>query len=618
METYNDIITYINQYLNNELSASEKSDFKKKLETDTDLKEAYEDQLIFLGGFERVQLKNEISNARSGYIKAKWIKGIFIAGLVIVLGVVAFQITQKEEAVITPPVVEEESVFVEDTLKVEEEKQEILYTETDSITDKSKIILVEKSSIVEEISNEKSAVEETDIITEEATVSEEKEVAIAIEKPDFDPIRKSPETYLVNTEKEITIICKEGTKLTFKKHSFINKKTKKLVRGKVDLKVEEYYKLADIVLADLSTSSNGQLLETGGMLRITAKKNGQELELDKTKPMTIEFPKKKNKEGMQLFYGEENEDGINWVLSEIEKSEIDSLIPFEPKAIILEEFENVDVPFAVVDEVPVFPGCEDVVESQQRACFQSKLKSFIAANLNNDLPESLGIVGRQTVYVNFVIDSTGSISRIRSRGDYTFLNQEAERVIGLIPRMIPGRQRGRDVNVPFSIPIDFNVNTKNVILGSDQVFRKRKSDSATRATFQARIENRDPSTLSTPEINAYVFSGTKLGWINCDRFRGANQKMIVKIKDAKGSKIKLVFKNIRSVLPGRVLSNAVDFGSVPSNIPALLLAIKKIDGKLYLAIKELKTAKGLQLDLDFKEMTLKQIREAVEKATATE
>jgi hypothetical protein len=35
------------------------------------------------------------------------------------------------------------------------------------------------------------------------------------------------------------------------------------------------------------------------------------------------------------------------------------------------------------------------------------------------------------------------------------LEKEAQRIISLLPKMLPGKQRGRAVNVPYSIPINF-------------------------------------------------------------------------------------------------------------------------------------------------------------------
>ena len=67
----------------------------------------------------------------------------------------------------------------------------------------------------------------------------------------------------------------------------------------------------------------------------------------------------------------------------------------------------------------------------------------------------MGIQGR--VYVNFIIAKDGQITNIRMRGPDNNLEAEAKRIISLLPQMIPGKQRGRLVRVPFSIPITFRL-----------------------------------------------------------------------------------------------------------------------------------------------------------------
>jgi protein TonB len=67
----------------------------------------------------------------------------------------------------------------------------------------------------------------------------------------------------------------------------------------------------------------------------------------------------------------------------------------------------------------------------------------------------MGIQGR--VYVNFIIGSDGVISNVRMRGPDKNLENEAGRIISRLPRMTPGKQRGRPVRVPFSIPITFRL-----------------------------------------------------------------------------------------------------------------------------------------------------------------
>ena len=121
-----------------------------------------------------------------------------------------------------------------------------------------------------------------------------------------------------------------------------------------------------------------------------------------------------------------------------------------------EEEEDVDVPFAVIEDVPIFPGCEGVAKSERRNCFQEKMNKHIVRNFRYpEIAQEMGIQGR--VYVNFIISKDGSITNIRMRGPDKNLEKEAERIISKLPQMTPGKQRCRAVRVPFSIPITFRL-----------------------------------------------------------------------------------------------------------------------------------------------------------------
>ena len=114
----------------------------------------------------------------------------------------------------------------------------------------------------------------------------------------------------------------------------------------------------------------------------------------------------------------------------------------------------VDVPFAIIEVVPVFPGCEDA--SDMRACFNEKLQQHIAKNFRypKEAQEN-GIEGR--VNVLFIIQEDGSIGNVRMRGPDKILEDEAARIISLLPQMIAGENGGEKVRVPFAIPIYFNL-----------------------------------------------------------------------------------------------------------------------------------------------------------------
>ncbi|MCB0447100.1 MAG: energy transducer TonB, partial [Gelidibacter sp.] len=116
--------------------------------------------------------------------------------------------------------------------------------------------------------------------------------------------------------------------------------------------------------------------------------------------------------------------------------------------------EDIEVPFAVIESVPVFPGCEKGTKEEKKACFQNKMLEHVKNNFKYPkIAQEMGIYGR--VIVLFVIDKDGRVINIQSRGPDKILEKEAERIIGLLPKMIPGKQRGKPVKVTYSLPIYF-------------------------------------------------------------------------------------------------------------------------------------------------------------------
>ena len=151
----------------------------------------------------------------------------------------------------------------------------------------------------------------------------------------------------------------------------------------------------------------------------------------------------------------EDEEEVEETVIESTETNEDEIIEVE-EVEIEEEFDDVDVPFAVIEDVPIFPGCEKVAKSERRKCFQEQMNKHIRRNFRYpEIAQEMGIQGR--VYVNFIISKDGSISNIRMRGPDKNLEKEAQRIISKLPSMIPGKQRGRAVRVPFSIPITFRL-----------------------------------------------------------------------------------------------------------------------------------------------------------------
>tara|TARA_B100001939_G_scaffold35604_2_gene27736 strand:+ start:2811 stop:3527 length:717 start_codon:yes stop_codon:yes gene_type:complete len=140
----------------------------------------------------------------------------------------------------------------------------------------------------------------------------------------------------------------------------------------------------------------------------------------------------------------------------IESTESDEELVIED--IEVEEVEEeVEVPFAVIENVPVFPGCERGNNEKKRKCMSEKIARFVQKKFNTDLAGDLGLTGRQRISVIFKIDKSGNVTGVRARAPHPRLEKEAQRVINLLPKMQPGKQRGKAVIVPYSLPIIFQV-----------------------------------------------------------------------------------------------------------------------------------------------------------------
>ncbi|MEZ5107205.1 MAG: energy transducer TonB [Draconibacterium sp.] len=131
---------------------------------------------------------------------------------------------------------------------------------------------------------------------------------------------------------------------------------------------------------------------------------------------------------------------------EIEDSEADDQTVIDVAPVVVaqqeEEEEEAEV-FFIVEEMPEFPGGEPAL----RNWLASQVKYPVIAQEN-------GIQGK--VYVTFVVGKDGSISNATvARGVDPSLDKEALRVVNNLPKWKPGKQRGKPVNVSYTVPINF-------------------------------------------------------------------------------------------------------------------------------------------------------------------
>lgn len=144
--------------------------------------------------------------------------------------------------------------------------------------------------------------------------------------------------------------------------------------------------------------------------------------------------------------------------SEVEEEVIESTETSEEEIVEVEEVQEVeeeigDVPFALIQQVPIYPGCENAKDKKQ--CMSDKITQHVNKKFDTGLGAELGLSGRNRVSVQFKIDKNGDIVDVRARGPHPRLEREAVNVIKALPKMKPGEQRGQKVGVLYGLPINF-------------------------------------------------------------------------------------------------------------------------------------------------------------------
>lgn len=159
-----------------------------------------------------------------------------------------------------------------------------------------------------------------------------------------------------------------------------------------------------------------------------------------------------------------------------------------PQAIVNPSTVRSDQVFNVVEEQPEFPGG------------QGALLTFLSKNIKYPvIAQENGIEGRVTT--SFIIETDGSIRNIEVvRGVDPSLDIEAVRVISTMPKWKPGRQRGKEVAVKFTVPVTFRLQG-----GSKDKVTSKDYDNAG-IVVVGYGDKKDSNASATPENNDMVFT----------------------------------------------------------------------------------------------------------------
>lgn len=374
--------------------------------------------------------------------------------------------------------------------------------------------------------------------------------------------------FILKQDADTIFHCKEGTVLKIEQGTFVSSAETNPVSDDITLMIKEYYSISDIILGNLSTQSGGNILETGGMIFIQAFNNDNECFIKDGKSIEISFPFDKHKKDMMLFSGNFINGILNW-----SKIPNDSIQPIELQA--------------------EYPGG------------YNSLRRFLEKKI--EIPDSLADINiSEVALVKFFIDEAGMpvVVSIKNKIHQVF-NDLIAKAFSQMPRWRPARRNG--------VPIKSSIHYQTITFFNDE---KTTYDTIYQREFEKRITDTTINDLTIAEISHYIFSVSKLGWINCDRFYNEPKpktSLSVELKNTDGLDVKLVFHSFKAILHGKRKTNGVLFEDVPENETVTIVAIKKENSNNYISLSKSSTSDKVVKELKFEKVTLQGLKDKLKR-----
>lgn len=441
----------------------------------------------------------------------------------------------------------------------------------------------------------------------------------------FFRVQQPPEqSFDVTTGRDTLLFGNEGTVLKIPAFTFLDVYNRP-VKGQVQIKLTECYNYADMFAHRLTTTSNGEPLVTGGMVKIDATQDGKPLRIQSYQPISIAMPMDRYDPGMQLFLPAVPELKISAPQPVLKKDSLFVKVPGNKDSTVWIASAVQEIKGDTITATPAV-GVNWVPAGQRQAL--TIYKSYVAAKQVKlfDLRQRIkGINGGDEAsflvrtFSNIPDDKIKQLIQLRynaagyKRVHIERVNSFEDEVKGKDTRVLiskGGFVAGDSVMMNFVQAMKENlVNSSDSIrfmqklrIDSIEFFEKWRSDSI---AYVRRLEFN----------KAYSFDITGLGWINCDRFMNRGQPQLeftIKIDPGThkgGSDYKLIFTNMKSVLPGHYESGLVNFGLVPVGEPVQVVCVSENDGKPIACIQKAVTGKEAIARLVFEPVTPALFRE---------
>jgi hypothetical protein len=384
--------------------------------------------------------------------------------------------------------------------------------------------------------------------------------------------------FIVNNTRDTVIHCTGGTSIMLAANTLITESGKGSLET-VEVSIKEFSNYYDMWQHGITTTSGGNLLESGGSCYIAAKCEGEHVSVMKGESFLIEFDSPFD-QTMSTFYG------LKDSLQHVDWQNCDPVVPVTAKDGAI----NNRIPLKISDTVFYL---EPIISDEARYKSINGYR-FDLISRQNDLRKVFDTLSRfpsneaKKIYIaqkslqfRFGVDSAGRINKY----DYNFiLPKKSEKQLKQVAQHIVNTKVVNKRNLDFETAI-INVNLKPLY----------------------RIEERDTSIFldsnlskvqSIPEkqriYNAIVSSA--FGYVNCDAFYKAEEWADISIiTNGYKPDTRVFFREFNSVVQCTQKGDRTVFHNAPKGAPVLLVSTFQYKGMLMMCMQEAKVGEEIIL-----------------------
>lgn len=416
-------------------------------------------------------------------------------------------------------------------------------------------------------------------------------------------LMKPVQVFRVQTGQDTLLRGLEGTTVWIPANALVQDK-KVLNSRVVEVRLREFYTLADILLQQLSTTSGSALLETGGMVQLTATANGRPCVLKRGAGVEVGFPTNQPKEGMELFNGVSVPGrGLDWKPAVARRS-----WQLRPRAFRAPAYPrgNGGMRRWLRNKVVYTAAMAQHLNEMRRTRRLRRLLRHIGRN------ERATIVA--IVEADFELDAQGQLAKVRitnAEQNDSLLSKTVVQALQKMPRWRPATNgRNQTIRSQMHVQVLFTANRRVMVeyLKWDAIATHRMCN-----YDQMTVAARNSQPMGGMETAMYAFPVNQLGWMNCDRFINSPGPLIrFVVASSPKAYVSLVFKSIRGIMLGHsdTGSNTL-FEHVPRGAAATLVAIRQDGNQTYLATRAVTIGRKTEPGLAFHPVTTAELKDEI-------